>query len=174
MLNNHRYCPSSVMIDKYDKLMVVGPSENKNCELYDINKNEWKFLTHSSYGRFGPGLYYDATQNKAYLGGGFSSYNKYTECYDFEKNIWHSQIIPITTFEHKWCPLIWMEDNNLLFISSIPGKVDDASPQSQEFIDLRECKKWNVVYSKDLLHEMFGVEFKLNEENYDLRLLQSM
>ena len=76
------------------------------------------------------------------------------EWYDIEKGTWTS--LPKAWMYH-FRPSMWLDqyNRNLLFMSSF------YESNGLEYVDLRECNKWNIVKIKGLeanpLSNMFGI-----------------
>ena len=159
-MNKARFIASSVLVPCHDtpsmeldnnqkeKLFVIGGWNRHdliNGEVYDFRYDEWTEIKSVNYGRYEAGIYYDFNKNHIYLGGGYSwDENKqipYFEYYNIDKNIWYKDLPP-TKLKHRQIPMIWMENNNLLSITSIIA-------QGIEYIDLRcNPKQWTVIYKR--------------------------
>eukprot|EP01084_Bolivina_argentea_P014373 26836_1 len=139
----------AALIDNSNKLIVIGGScgygdDTNIVELLDINNCKWIEVENRKTAALDPGVFYDDLNDLVYVGGGYSGDSgaavKFVECLDLEKNIWNS--LPDTILRHDMNPLMWIEENNLLYIMSIAGN-------GIEYIDLRENDSWNVI-DKDL------------------------
>merc|ERR1711920_1111265 len=101
------------------------------------------------------GAYYDEVNKFCYVGGGYQDndeISKSVECYNFEKNKWNE--LPSSNLKHDMNPMIWTQDNNLLYIASVESK-------RIEYIDLRELKKWE--YGTINLEGLFNTKFDYDE-----------
>ena len=157
----------ATMIDKARKLIVVGgetAAEHADMggdvvNIFDIDEEKCiPDIKNRKCDAIDSGIYYDDINELIYVGGGFQSIlgnvSKMVECYDIEKNVWNELVK--TNKGHDMNPLIWIEDNNLLFIASI-------SANYVESIDLRENKKW-IVQQNDLSN-VFDTKFKTDMED---------
>eukprot|EP01084_Bolivina_argentea_P104648 187378_1 len=172
-----RYNPTTVMIDKYNKLMICGGKDREinlnTAEIYNIDKDEWQQIESFNMNRRAAGMYWNEYKNdEIYLGGGIDNdeNGNSVEYYDFHKNKWNLTSIPNTEFAHKLHPILWMDsnNNNILYIASICGKEQRKSSNSCECIDLRICDKWNSVIDEQLLKNVFGINEDSSTESFCL------
>ena len=175
-LDKRRYNPSSIVINKYDKLFVIGGEslelESANIKfnsgvIYDLCKNEWKEAPKDCmHARASAGICCDEWMDRIYFGGGIDdeSYGKSMEWYDFNKNEWNLTKIPDTNNAHKEDPVIWVQDHYLLYIASFHGN-DTYSSNSCEWIDLRVCDKWNIAVKDKLLDHVFGIDDNVSRDD---------
>ena len=160
-LNKQRPQPSAVMIDN-DRMMTCGGwNELKHCDLYDFNTKKWTNLAPTKKERHNSGIYADKIYNKrVYVGESMGMY-KYFEYYDIYKNEWY--LLLDTNNAHKFHPVIWMENSNIIYIAS-------AWSNSIERMDIRE-NKW-ILYasnnSSKTFQRIFGTTIPTN--NISVRL----
>ena len=97
-------------------------------------------------GRNASGIYVDKLFKNGivYIGGGVSAEHKF-EYYDISKNKWFKS--SDTNKPHKFFPIIWCENKNILHIASTMGV---------EKNDLRENKWCNICIDNKSLNDLFG------------------
>eukprot|EP01084_Bolivina_argentea_P274436 467789_1 len=159
-----RRSASSVIIEKYDKLFICG-GENKlqKCMktmlIYDIKNNRIKHGSNFEFGAANCGIVNNQYKtDEIYLGGGthqvddmYTNRGKTMQCYNAVKNKWN--ILPNMKLEYTCNPVLWLEDGYKLYIATCENNTNGC-----EVLDLRVCKKWNIVYAKDtLLKDFFGM-----------------
>eukprot|EP01083_Nonionella_stella_P050951 135329_1 len=170
-----RYNASCVVLNKRNALMVLGGKETdvnlKKACLYDIDDDKWRNASDFTVGRRAAGVVCNQWKEQLYLGGGIDDKDegKSVESYDFAKDKWN--VLPSTQFGHKLHPVLWIENNVLLYIASISkarGMAFYKSSNSAEFIDLRICDQWNTVVHDDFMNRVFGVKGNINFDDCKL------
>ena len=172
-MNQNRFIASSVLVPctsfndngEKERLFVIGGwnEDDLSCgEVYDFRRDQWNEISNLNHARYEAGICYDQQREYIFIGGGYSwNCNKIIqncEYYDINKNKWY-QDLPKTKLEHREIPMIWIENNNLLSITSIVG-------DGIEYIDLRcDNKEWTVVYEKGMLMQQLFGEFISNNDN---------
>ena len=153
---------SAIMIND-DKLMCCGGyMYGTNCDLYDFKSKKWMELTNAIESMHNSGICADELVNvnqrqKIYTGCGTDATKK-TQFYDVTKNEWYP--LPDTNEKHKYHPILWFEDFNILNIAS-------AWTNTFEKLDLRQ-KKWNVFVGNDkydTFDNIFGISVPMASNN---------
>ena len=100
-------------------------------------------------------------RKNVYVGGGEKD-TKAVECYDAAKNKWTS--LSDTTEDHRYRPIIWNDDTNIIIIGSMWGS------NTFEKIDIRE-NKWNdYMINNKTFNNLFGTHFEIEKDNSRLLL----
>ena len=142
-----RPSPSATMMDD-DKLICCGGLNQETlCDFYDFKLKKWSKLNNLKEQMLNSGICTDGNlfnkKERIYAGGGSRSPQK-VQYYDIKKNEWYS--LPDANGTHKYHPILWIKDINILNIASAWDNV-------MERIDLRE-NKWNV-YVKNNIDKTF-------------------
>ena len=160
-----RSSPAAVLLNdsKQDrdaqKLMVIGGyigryQWDKTVNLYNFEDKSWIECAESSIGQYGANAYWDKIMGNMYFGGGDQTKGRKSrtgsgscmEHLNLEKDKWIE--LPDTNMEHKIKPVIWIDDVNMLYVSS-------SASNWIECIDLRENKN---VWEKALrIDKVFGI-----------------
>eukprot|EP01084_Bolivina_argentea_P139331 245125_1 len=116
---------------------------SKNCDVYDFNSKIWTTLADMNQERACSGIYFEKYIQRVYVGGGYDrgyvySPTKKFECYDINKNKW--MLLSDTNGGHKFNPVIWSENVNIINIASCYYPMFET-------MDLRE-NKWRI-YAKN-------------------------
>ena len=142
-----------------DNLILCGGEEAfKSTDIYNFNDNTWKNLADMNKERRFAGICVDQNRNKKiYIGGGTKA-EKHVEYYDIFKDKWVA-ISEYTVGEHRYHPIIWTENNNIINIASSWCKLFEK-------IDFRE-NKWNVYIGNDdsSFDNIFGKTIKERSNN---------
>ena len=128
----YRCCPNCVMC--------------YNCSANPDDEDVWQRFKDFKIGRCECGIFYDARDDRLYLGGGQISESDGNithtiEWLDMKKEEWNMLPQP-TKMQHGNYPVMWIHDYDLLCIASI-----NVYGNGLEYIDLRDNKgKWKVLY----------------------------
>eukprot|EP01084_Bolivina_argentea_P151824 264958_1 len=177
---NRQCCLETTCILSNDelKLFVIGGmdihvlSSQKSVSMFDFENNNWRILANMNYCKAQSGAFYDSIGKRIYSGGGYgstgptivSAVNR-MEFYDINKNRWYK--LCDTVYTHAYNPLLWMDNDNILYIASI-------GTDFVEFIDLRmnmKMCKWNT--RNDLvLSDIFDCKAKITGQFNQRRILK--
>eukprot|EP01084_Bolivina_argentea_P003286 6159_1 len=135
-------------------IIAIGGYRNKTVEIFNYDKKEWNLVKSLEIVKYQSGCWYDSNSKQVYVGGGNGIYGDICY-YNIHKNEWYYDKTE-TLFKHRYYPLIWIEEQNILYISSCIGcKV------KTEFIDLRDSnKKWIELVQFNNIDTVFDVKTK--------------
>ena len=137
-MGKRRTQPTAAFIDE-DKLICCGGAGGYYyVDFYNFNTKKWKQLADLQRSSVNSGICTNKSLKKekerVYVGGGSRGKYQSMQFYNIEKNEWY--LLPDTNGEHKYHPILWFDDENVLYIIS-------AWCNMMECIDLRE-NKWTV------------------------------
>ena len=127
---------AAAMIDGDTKLINI----DQNVRMYSFDKNEWIQVNPCKDSTYGPGICYEQFTERIYITG----WRKKFSYFDINKNVWY--VLPKTTKDHGYKPLVWKLNRYLLYIASM--KADCV-----EFIDVRMDKfgvnkmNWKCIHA---------------------------
>ena len=149
---------SGVNTDTY-KLIICGgdvdKQKSKKVNMYDMNSAKWTELEEMRFGREKPGIYWARHQQRIFIGS-----DSKIEYYDIFKGKWMTLATTWNMYTHY--PNIWMENENLVYISS-------NSLHAIECVDLRMDLAKNVVVCSASNDSNLSV---YSQQSLDMRMLR--
>ena len=113
-MNNKKMWNTCLSFNDY--LFECGKDEGcKTCSIYNINNNKWTNIIDMNFIREKPGIAYDYTKNRIFVGGGYSSTHQ-IEYYDIYslKHKWIN--LPDTNMGYQRNPSLYINENGVIVI----------------------------------------------------------
>ena len=146
-MERQRPQPSAAWINDNKFLCCGGYQHYHDTDLYDFENKKWTKLSNTQFTTRRSGICVDKLINKrVYIGGGWDLPKKF-EYYDINKNKWFK--LPKTDGQHKYHPIMWIENVNIIHIASVCS-------QQFEKIDLRQ-NIWSTYVSNDYKSRIMSI-----------------